>query len=238
MKVSTAALRWFGVPNAEEHTARLVRGSEIRTAVDIGCGTSSHLTRFRPRLVTVGVDAFEGAVEASRAAGAHDHYRVIDMLHDEVEPVLEPFGGELCDLVTLYGVVEHFTKAEGLKLLERCERLTSKYILVETPNGFVAQGPEYGNERQRHLSGWFAHDFEGLGYSVYGTTGTKLLRGYNADLKSTLRGAMTLDVLLSYALRIERRPQHAFNLLAIKDVRGVPPRLGARRSGQEKLSCR
>lgn len=230
MKVSVAALRWLGKPDAHEHTARLVAGEEIRRAVDIGCGMSSHLSAFRPRIVTVGVDAFPAAVEASRAAGCHDHYRVLDMLKDDVEAVLEPFGGERCDLVTLYGVIEHFPKQEGFKLLERCEQLTSKYILVETPNGFVPQGPEFGNDKQRHLSGWFVHDFEGLGYDVYGTTGTKLLRGYNADLKYEVRGTMTLDVLLSYALGIDKHPQHAFNLLAIKDVRGVAARLKPRPS--------
>lgn len=226
MKVSVLAGRWLGLPGADEHTARLVSSGEVRRAVDIGCGSSSHLQRFRPPLVTVGVDAFEAAVEASRSAGVHDHYRVIDLLKEDVATVLEPFGGEKCDLVTLYGVIEHFPKAQGLALLERCERLTSKYILAETPNGFVEQGPEFGNEHQRHLSGWFVHDFEGLGYSVHGTTGTRYLRGYNADLKYGFRGAMTLDVVLSAALDVARRPRHAFNLLAIKDVRGVPARLG------------
>jgi SAM-dependent methyltransferase len=225
MKISLVAREWFALPDAGEHTARLVATGEVRRAVDIGCGSSSHLRPFRPPLVTVGVDAFAEAVEASRAAGVHDHYRVIDLLKEDVENVLEPFGGEKCDLVTLYGVIEHFPKSEGLALLERCERLTSKYILAETPNGFVEQGPEFGNEHQRHLSGWFVHDFEGLGYSVYGTTGTKYLRGYNADLKFAIRGTMTLDVLLSAALGVQKHPQHAFNLLAVKDVRGVPARL-------------
>lgn len=231
MTVSAHALRWFGTPDAGEHTARLVRGSEIRRAVDIGCGQSSHLSAFRPQIVTVGVDAFPEAVEASRAAGVHDHYRVLDLLKDDPAAVLEPFGGEQVDLVTLYGVIEHFPKADGFKLLERCERLTSKFILVETPNGFVEQGPEFGNEMQRHRSGWFVHDFEGLGYTVHGTTGTKLLRGYNANFKYGVRGTMTLDVMLSYALGIEKHARHAFNLLAIKDVRGVPARLGPQNPG-------
>jgi len=228
MKVSLIARHWFGLPDAQEHTARLIGTNEVRRAVDIGCGSSSHLRSFRPPLVTIGVDAFPEAVEASRAAGVHDHYMVIDLLKENVEKVLEPFGGERCDLVTLYGVIEHFPKSQGLALLERCERLTSKYILAETPNGFVEQGPEFGNEHQRHLSGWFEQDFVGMGYTVYGTTGTKYLRGYNADLKYGIRGTMTLDVLLSAALRVEKRPRHAFNLLAVKDVRGVPARLGQR----------
>jgi hypothetical protein len=35
-------------------------------------------------------------------------------------------------------------------------------------------------------------------------------------------------VLLAGLLRIERKPQRAFGLLAMKDVRGIPARLGAK----------
>jgi len=43
-------------------------------------------------------------------------------------------------------------------------------------------------------------------------------------------------VLLAGLLRIERKPRRAFSLLAIKDVRGVPARLGA--GSNPKLAAR
>jgi len=43
-------------------------------------------------------------------------------------------------------------------------------------------------------------------------------------------------VLLAGLLRIERKPRRAFSLLAIKDVRGVPARLGA--GSNPKLGAR
>jgi hypothetical protein len=95
------------------------------------------------------------------------------------------------------------------------------------PHGFVEQGPEFGNEFQRHLSAWFIHDFEGLGYKVYGTTGTRYLRGYMAGPKYSFPGCIILDELLTLLLRINTHPRHAFNLVAIKDVRGVSARYGA-----------
>ena len=129
--------------------------------------------------------------------------------------------------LTLFDVIEHFPKRQGFELLERCERLTCKYIVVFTPNGFVEQGPEHGNEFQRHLSGWFIHDFEGLGYAVRGAIGAKVFRGYNGLVRYHFPGAAFCDVLLAWLLRIERKPRRAFSLIAIKDVRGVPARLGA-----------
>jgi hypothetical protein len=170
----------------------------------------------------------EEAIKEAKSLNAHDYYIVADVLEDDLGSILSAHGlsNEKFDLITLYGVIEHFPKKLGYELLERCEKLTNKYILLETPNGFVEQGPEYGNEHQRHLSGWFPHDFEGLGYKVYGTTGTKYLRGYAAGMKYDFKYAPHCDLILAKLLRVDRTPKHAFNLVAIKDVRGVPARLG------------
>jgi hypothetical protein len=127
-----------------------------------------------------------------------------DLLQDDLASLLpgEFEGG--ADLVGLYRVIEHLPKARGLDLLSRCEALARKLVVLETPNGFLPQGPEHGNSGQRHLSGWFIHDFEGLGYTVVGT----------------------LDVILSRLPRVDRVPRRAFNLLAYKVLADVAPRLG------------
>jgi hypothetical protein len=210
-----------------DHVGQIVRRGDCHAALDIGCGPSSVLTPFRPGLRTVGLDAFEGAIAEARKRAQHDDYVLADVLNTSPETILERAGGRPFDLVTLFDVIEHFPKRQGLELLERCERLTSKYILVVTPNGFLEQGPEYGNEFQRHLSGWFTHDFEGLGYAVHGVIGAKVFRGYGSMLRYNFPGAASCDVLLAGLLRIERKPHRAFSLIAIKDVRGVPARLGA-----------
>ena len=204
--------------SAADYTAQLVASGEIKTALDIGCGTSSHLSPFRPGVVTTGLDAHSDAIDLSRKRSVHDHYIQADILEDELD--------EQFDLVTLYGLIEHLPKTDGLKLLDRVERLTRKYILLETPHGFVPQGPEFGNEFQRHHSGWFIQEFEGRGYTVHGTTGTRHLRGYMAGPRYKFPGCLLCDELLTLLLRINRNPKHAFNLVAIKDVRGVPARHG------------
>ena len=209
-----------------DHVGLIIQRGECRTALDIGCGPTSVLTRFRPKLRTIGLDAFEEAIAQARRREQHDDYVLADVLNTSPETILERAGGRQFDLVTLFDVIEHFPKRQGFELLERCERLTCKYLLVVTPNGFLEQGPEYGNEFQRHLSGWFPHDFEGLGYTVHGVIGAKAFRGYGSMYRYDFPGAASCDVLLAGLLRIERRPHRAFSLIAVKDVRGVPARLG------------
>lgn len=213
--------------NAADYTRTLIETGECKIGLDVGCGSYSNLSAFRPQVQTVGIDAHPAAIEQARTRNLHDHYFVADVLRDDPEGILKQIAkvGSI-DLVSLYNVIEHVPKRLGFELLERCEKLTSKYLIVETPNGFLEQGPEFGNEFQRHLSGWFIHDFEGLGYKVYGVTGTRYFRGYMAGPKYSFPGCILLDEMLTVLLRINKRPRHAFNLVAIKDVRGTPARYG------------
>lgn len=226
MEVALILQRILGIPTAFDYTKDVIDKSECALAIDVGCGSYSRLSEFRPKITTVGLDAFPQAIEESKAKSVHDHYIVADILKENLDDVLSHFNGHKVDLVTLYDVIEHLPKRKGYELLEKCEELTSKYVLVQTPNGFLEQGPEFGNEHQRHLSGWFPHEFEGLGYKVYGTTGTKYLRGYAAGPKYKFKGCISCDVVLARLLRVHKHPQRSFNLVAIKDVRGVPARLG------------
>jgi SAM-dependent methyltransferase len=217
----------FSLPAAGELTKRLALEHGCRTALDVGCGTGSHLSALRPGMKTVGVDSSPEFLEIARKNSVHDQYICADLLEQDLTTLLPPeFEGKV-DLVSLYGVIEHLPKAKGHALLEACERLTRKIVVLETPNGFLAQGPEFGNENMRHLSGWFIHDFHGLGYEVIGTTGTRYLRGYGAGLKLPYKGLGSVDVVLARLLLADRFPRHSFNLFAYKDVRGVPARMGS-----------
>jgi Methyltransferase domain len=217
--------RFIGVPLAADYTRELIQKSDCALALDVGCGGYSHLSQFRPQITTVGLDVFPAAVEAAKANGSHDSYLVADIVEENPDEILSRCGGRKFDLVVLCDVIEHLPKKQGYELLDRCEQLTSKYVLLQTPNGFLEQGPEFGNEHQKHLSGWFPHDFEGLGYKVYGTSGTRYLRGYAAGPKYDFPGWMICDIILARLLRAHTHPKRAFSLIAVKDVRGVPARL-------------
>ena len=211
--------------NASDFTAGLITSGEVSTAIDVGCGCNSHLSRFRPGIRTIGIDSDPISIRLSQQHGLHDDYVQADILREDVGALLEKAGlPRKADLVGLYGVIEHLPRHLGFELLRACEAITDKYVILETPNGFVPQGPEYGNPHQRHLSGWYVHDFESLGYTVYGTTGTRYFRGYMAEPALRFPGGTFCEELATLLLAINSKPRHAFNLLAIKDVRGVPAR--------------
>jgi SAM-dependent methyltransferase len=227
MSLSWKLITMAHVPSAASYTERVVSAGACEVGLDVGCGSASPLGDLRPRLRTIGLDVSAEAIDQARARDLHDHYLVADLLADgAVEAAFASTGERRPDIVTLYGVIEHVPKRVGFELLERCEALTTKYVLLETPNGFVPQGPEFGNEHQRHLSGWFPHDFEGRGYDVYGSTGLRAMLGYAAGLRWQFPGAGLVNAVGARLARIERHPRLAFNLVAIKDVRGVPARLG------------
>ena len=226
MKLGPYIDRVVGTPTTEGRVAQLTARDECRRVLDVGCGARTPLgSQRRPGVESVGLDISEDALERARAAGLHDRYIEGDILATPVDQLLERAGGPF-DVVIASHVIEHLPKAAGHDLLVRCEQLTDKFIVIETPNGFLEQGPEYGNPHQRHLSGWFAHEFEGYGYRVFGTGGTKYMRGYAGHPKRPFTGWYSTDLLLSALLGIANRPRHAFALVAVKDVRGVPARLG------------
>ena len=125
----------IGIPTVSDYIKSIVDQGECRFALDIGCGTHSHLTAFRTRLLTTGIDAFGPSIQASRSRGGHDFYVLADVLRDDLTSILAQLNGKPVDPVTLFGVIEHLPKRAGYELLERREALTSKYIVLERRTG-------------------------------------------------------------------------------------------------------
>jgi 2-polyprenyl-3-methyl-5-hydroxy-6-metoxy-1,4-benzoquinol methylase len=142
----------------------------------------------------------------ARVENAHDEYVECNFLEFSTD--------RRFDVVVLSQVVEHFTKADGLKALDRAEQLASKLVYVSTPNGFLEQPELDGNPHQKHLSGWTVNDFDKLGYEVFGT-GIKGLRG---PVGKPVFGLEKLVRLLERLTRwyAYRHPQSAFGLSAVK----------------------
>jgi hypothetical protein len=120
------------------------------------------------------------------------------------------------DVVVLSHVIEHFERDEGLEVLRKVESMASRVVYVETPNGFLEQTDFDGNIFQRHLSGWFAHDFQARGYTVFGA-GPKWLRGPMGQSRflpeSVARAISRLSQWYFF-----RRPQSASTISAIKFI--------------------
>ncbi|MDD5544023.1 MAG: class I SAM-dependent methyltransferase [Acidobacteriia bacterium] len=65
------------------------------------------------------------------------------------------------DLVIFADIIEHFTKEDGMKLIQKALDI-SKWVIVSTPSVFVDEEDFYetqGNKQMRHLSLWSPKDF-------------------------------------------------------------------------------
>ena len=121
------------------------------------------------------------------------------------------------DCVVALDLIEHVTKDDGLRLLEAIEAIARRKVVIFTPNGFLPQDAVGDNEFQRHLSGWEVDEMRGLGYRVLGMSGWKPLRGMQAEPSWRPRSVCERLSLVTEPL-VERRPQHAFQLMCVKDV--------------------
>ncbi len=216
--MSAPGLQTRLLPDAQEFTRRIVEGGGCRSGLDIGCGKSSYLSAFRPKLRTIGLDAFQRSLDISREANVHDEYILANIISTPAEEILKANRGEKFDIVTLFDVIEHLPKDLGWELLAKAEALAARFVLLQTPYGFLEQGPEDGNPFQRHLSGWFPHDFEGVGYKVAGSAGTRFFHGYAGQWKYNFPGVKYADAALGVLLRLERNPHRALNMVAWKDL--------------------
>lgn len=183
--------------------------SDCNSVLDLGCGPDS-LVRFS-EIYKVGVEAFEPYLEESKRKGIHNKYIKEDITKVEFKP-------KSFDAVIMIDVIEHISKQEAEKLLNKVEIWAKKKVIIFTPNGFMERGVIENNPFQEHKSGWQKEEFEKRGFSVFGLQGLKWLRGgEGADVKfkPSLLWLFISDLTQKIVYYF---PQYAFALLAIKKV--------------------
>lgn len=132
--------------------------SSCQSILDLGCGQNSPI-RHVSTLYSVGVDITAKYVQLSKQSQIHSQYIVADLLNVE-------FKSKTFDAVIALDAIEHLTKDQGYKLINKMEEWAKKKVIIFTPNGFLEQGPRDGNPYRIHKSGWHNEDFLRLGYSV------------------------------------------------------------------------
>lgn len=182
------------------------------TALDLGCGAEPYLGECYTIESVTGVDGSYKSCSSARRA---------DKYVSTVQAVLPdlPFSERSVDAVTLLQVVEHLPKDVASKLIIDAERVARRKIIITTPNGFVAQEAFDENPFQEHLSGWSIEDFRERGYTVWGMEGPKAARRKGSA--EMLFPQRLLSVLNSFGTcegYLRDRPQHAFQLFAVKTV--------------------
>jgi len=138
------------------------------TVLDLGCGYNSPIqyctTSFR-----TGVELFPPYLEESRKKAIHTKYINADVSKIEFDP-------KSFDVVLASEILEHITKEDGYKLINKMAKWAKKKIILTTPNGYLSQGSYDDNLLQEHLSGWNVADLKNLGFHVHGFNGWKVLR--------------------------------------------------------------
>ena len=153
----------FVCPAPKRHLQSLILRLNLKTGLDIGCGEGSPLTSLRgPAFRSTGIDIDAKSIERAKCKRLHDDYILGDFRTIDFKQAF--------DVVVLSHVIEHFDRDAGWQVLQRLEQLSRCLIYVETPNGFLEQTSYDDNPFQRHLSGWFPHDLQARGYTVYGSS--------------------------------------------------------------------
>ncbi len=193
---------------------------DCESVLDLGCGPSSPLQFCKNIKYSVGVEAFEPYLEASKKRRIHSEY-----INRKIEELDFPEG--CFDAVIMIEVLEHLPEDIGFTILEKIEKWTRKKIIITSPNGFIAQKAVDSNPLQQHLSGWDVRKMKGAGYVSRGLAGLKWLRQevqsdtMGDDLMTSIRFeprslwfvVATLSQLVTYSV-----PQLAFELFSVKYV--------------------
>ena len=196
-------------PSPRRYVQQLILSHNLRTGLDMGCGTNSLLSPLRSSSFrSAGLDAFSDAIEKSRRLNLHDEY-----IHADLRSYT--FDRKF-DVVVACNVIEHLTREEAMGFLQKMEFLAERIVYLEVPYGFLEQTAFDGNPHQRHFSGWFPHDFVGRGYTVFGM-GLRGLRGVQGGSRF-LPEPIVRTIDRSLAWLVFRRPYLAFYFAAIKYI--------------------
>jgi 2-polyprenyl-3-methyl-5-hydroxy-6-metoxy-1,4-benzoquinol methylase len=177
--------------------------------LDLGCGYHSPIQRFNIPF-SVGVELFEPYLRESKRKTIHSQYIKADVRKLEFKP-------KSFDAVIALELLEHLTKQEGAKLINKMEKWAREKVIITTPNGYLWQNGYDSNPLQEHKSGWSIEELRDLGFKVRGIDGWKRLKGYIGSIRykpAFLWGRVSdLSQRITYYY-----PKLAFRLFAIKRV--------------------
>ena len=176
--------------------------------LELGCGKNSLLVRsgIIKQLRVTGVDIFEPYVKLHNSDGLYESCIQADITKIDFRP-------NQFDAVVCMDVLEHISKADGVKLLGKMKAWGRK-VIITTPNGTVPGIPSDGNIHQEHQSGWFAKELEEYGYTVHGASGWKALRKPDSQLRHLHPFVFWASLSLLSDLIVYFMPDKAFHLRA------------------------
>lgn len=186
---------------------------DCNTVLDLGCGAWSPVS-FLDWEYSLGVDACSDSLFEAKQKSTHTEFRQMD-----IKNIVQTFSKDKFDCCVALDFIEHFTKQDGLKIIEDMEKVAKKLIVISTPNGEVLPFKGRDSSLEDHLSSWSVNELKELGFKVVGIYGDKSLRGPSHSLKfkpKILWGLISEMTHFCYARYLF--PQRAAALLCYKPV--------------------
>lgn len=162
---------WSDLTGKRETADWLGRHPELLSFVDFGAGAGAYAEMLRainPGATRIAVEVWEPYITEYKLHDLYDQVIVADMRTISPLPVAQ------CAIVG--DVLEHLTKDEGLAFLQKIDA-AYPHVILNVPVGDWPQGPECGNDYERHLSTWCISDLLAAlpGYAVQRDWGRKAL---------------------------------------------------------------
>lgn len=150
--------------------------SKPGSILDVGCGFG-----------TMGV-MFRAATDIRKSEINHEIYHSWPTRIDAIEvfewyrtPVWQVYSNvyignalekidELEKYDTIYcgDMIEHLSKEDGFKLIDKMLEHTNQWVIIATPSPAPAQPSILGNSHEEHLSDWTEEDFKKYNYELIG----------------------------------------------------------------------
>lgn len=158
--------------NLREHLYPLIL--EELDVLDLGCGNYTSGISVQTPLITfkslTGVEVWTKDLDETKTKDFLT--KKLDWIEEEILLYLDKNKEKKFDVIFLFDVLEHFKKADGLKILKFVETMVTKRILIFMPIGEHTleandgRVEEENNHWQKHLSQWEVQEWRDLGYDV------------------------------------------------------------------------
>lgn len=142
------------------------RLSNAKTVLDVGCGDGSLMVKVNAdkKYKVIGIDLYGPYLKKAKDSGVYQR-----ITKGNLKTI--NFKNKSFDVVLASQVIEHLSKRDSLKLIQKLEKIAKEKVIIATPKGFVKYDPFEvidGNKLQEHKSGWEIEEMRRLGYKVYG----------------------------------------------------------------------
>lgn len=133
-----------------------------KSILDVGCGRGLPMQLIKIRMKpkrTVGVDLFEPYLSEAKKKQIHDEYIIADARK-------LPFKNKSFDVVIALQILEHLSKKDAWKVLDKMEEIARKQVIVATPIGEMYHPAVDDNPLQLHKSEFQPKEFKERGYKI------------------------------------------------------------------------